>query len=226
MARTKPWEVSDDMWERVCPLIPPAPSHAKGGRRRMDDRQAFEAIVYVLRTGMQWNALPREVGASSTVHDRFQQWERAGFFKALWQAGLSVYDELVGIQWEWQAADGVMTKAPFGHAATGATPTDRGKKGTKRSLLTDGAGIPLAMVIDGANRHDVRTAVRDPGWHRHCPFRAAPSSGLSISVWTRAMMGHQHTRRSRLATTSHLFAAVERRNRRKSLPLAIGRDAG
>jgi putative transposase len=64
----------------------------------MEDRKAFEAIVYVLRTGIQWNALPREVGASSTVHDRFQAWERAGFFKAVWQAGLSEYDELVGIK--------------------------------------------------------------------------------------------------------------------------------
>jgi putative transposase len=156
MARTRPWEVSDEFWERVRPLIPPAPSHAKGGRPRLSDRQAFEAIVYVLRTGIQWNALPKEAGASSTVHDRFQQWERAGLFQALWQAQLQEYDELAGIEWEWQSVDGVMTKAPFGHAATGANPTDRGKQGTKRSLLTDGAGIPLALIVDGANRHDVR----------------------------------------------------------------------
>src|SRR5215469_15811537 len=84
----------------------------KGGRR-MDDRKAFEAIIYVLRTGIQWNALPRELGASSTVHDRFQEWERAGFFQALWQAGLSEYDDLVGIQWEWQAADGVLRHLPL-----------------------------------------------------------------------------------------------------------------
>lgn len=154
MPRTHPWKVSDTLWEQVAPLIPPAPSHAKGGLPRMPDRQAFAAIVYVLRTGMQWNALPRELGASSTVHDRFQ--ERAGFFKALWQAGLNVYDELQGIQWEWQAVDGAMTKAPFGKDATGANPTDRGKKGTKRSLLTDGAGIPLALIIEGANRHDMK----------------------------------------------------------------------
>jgi putative transposase len=95
-------------------------------------------------------------GASSTVQDRFQAWERAGFFKALWQAGLSEYDDLAGIQWEWPAMDAVMTKALFAGAATGANPTDRGKSGTKRSLLTDGAGIPLALVVDGANRHDVR----------------------------------------------------------------------
>src|SRR5260370_1551068 len=51
-----------------------------------------------------------ELGASSTVHDRFQEWEQAGFFMALWQAGLRAYDELEGIQWEWQAVDGAMTK--------------------------------------------------------------------------------------------------------------------
>ncbi len=156
MPRTRPWEVSDELWDQVYPLIPPAPSHAKGGRPRMPDRQAFAAIVYVLRTGLQWNALPRELGASSTVHDRFQEWEQAGLFRVLWQAGLQSYDELVGIQWEWQAVDGAMTKAPFGYAATGPNPTDRGKLGTKRSLLTDGAGIPLAMIIEGANRHDMK----------------------------------------------------------------------
>jgi len=100
------------LWEQVEPLILPTPSHAKGGRPRISDRQAFTAIVYVLRTGIQWNALPRELGASSTVHDRFQEWEKAGFFKALWQAGLHEYDDVQGIQWEWQAVDVVMTKAP------------------------------------------------------------------------------------------------------------------
>jgi len=159
MARTQPWKVSDELWEKVKPLIPPAPSHAKGGRPRMEDRQAFEAMVYVLRTGLQWNALPRELGASSTVHDRFQEWEQKGFFTALWQAGLEEYDELAGIEWEWQSVDGAMTKAPFGHATTGANPTDRGKQGTKRSLLTDGAGIPLALVVEGAHRHDVKLLV-------------------------------------------------------------------
>src|SRR5215472_7936001 len=154
--RTHPWAVSDELWARVAPLLPPAPSHARGGRTRVPDRQVFEAIVYVLRTGIQWNALPRELGASSTVHDRFQAWEEAGFCRALWEAGPAGYEELAGIDWRWQALDGAMTKAPFGGAATGPNPTDRGKRGTKRSLLTDGAGIPLALVVDGANRHDVR----------------------------------------------------------------------
>src|SRR6266571_1622436 len=114
------------------------------------------AILYVLRTGIQWNALPRELGASTTVYDRFRLWEQQGVFERIWQAGLEEYDELEGIAWEWQSMDGVMTKAPFGNAATGANPTDRGKRGTKRSRLPDGAGIPLALVVAAANRHDVK----------------------------------------------------------------------
>lgn len=159
MARTKPWKVSDEFWEKVQPLIPAAPSHAKGGRTRMDDRDAFAAMIYVLRTGIQWNALPRQMGASSTVHDRYQEWERAGFFEELWRAGLAEYEELEGIEWEWQAIDGAMTKAPLGRDATGNNPTDRAKMGTKRSMLTDGAGIPLAVVVEGANRHDSKLLV-------------------------------------------------------------------
>lgn len=154
MPRTKPWTVSDEFWERVEPLVPKAPSRARGGRPRMSNRKAFEAMVYVLRTGIQWNALPREMGASSTVHERFQEWEREGFFEEVWRAGLLEYEEMEGIEWEWQSVDGVMTKAPLGKDATGPNPTDRAKKGTKRSMLTDGNGIPLAVVVEGSNRND------------------------------------------------------------------------
>lgn len=80
----------------------------------MDDRQAMTAILYVLRTGIQWKALPRSLGAASTVHDRFQEWQEAGVFRRLWEAGLHAYDETRGIEWTWQAMDGAMTKAPLG----------------------------------------------------------------------------------------------------------------
>jgi len=72
-------------------------------RTRPDNRTVFSAILYVLRTGMQWNAIPKELCSSSVAHARFQEWERAGLFRALWQAGLMEYDEVRGIDWEWQA---------------------------------------------------------------------------------------------------------------------------
>jgi putative transposase len=48
----------------------------------------LSAILYVLRTGIQWNALPWELGACTTVYDRFRLWEQQGVFERIWQAGL------------------------------------------------------------------------------------------------------------------------------------------
>jgi putative transposase len=74
----------------------------------------------------------------------------------MWRAGLQEYDEINGLEWKWQAADGAMTKAPLGGAATGKNPTDRAKCGTKRSLLVEAKGVPLAIEVGPANRHDVK----------------------------------------------------------------------
>jgi transposase len=108
------YEVPGVLWERIVPLLPPPKKKKKAGRPRMDDRKAMSAIFYILRTGCQWKALPRSLGAPSTVHDRFQEWQQAGVFKQMWIDGLLEYDEMVGIDWEWQSMDGVMTKAPLG----------------------------------------------------------------------------------------------------------------
>jgi putative transposase len=156
MARTRPWEVSDAFWQRAEPLIPVRTDKQKAGRPAKSDRQMLGAMLYVLRTGIQWNALPREIGASSTVYDRFRWWLANGFFLRLWQAGLQEFEELEGLDWQWQSVDGVMTKAPFGGGATGPNPTDRAKRGTKRSTLSEGHGLPLAVVVEGANRPDMK----------------------------------------------------------------------
>lgn len=150
--------LSDSMWERIQPLIPqPDRDPAKGGRPRADDRVCMNAIFFVLRTGCQWNALDATgICPSSTAHDRFQEWKDAGVFERIWLEGLTEYDELQGIDWRWVAVDGAMTKAPLGGEKTGKNPTDRGKSGVKRSLMTDAAGVPIAVVIDGANRHDLK----------------------------------------------------------------------
>ena len=146
------------MWERAEPLLPAPKPRRKGGRPPRGDREMLGAILYVLRTGLQWNALPRESGASTTVYERFRAWEREGFFPRLWAAGLAEYDELVGSDWEWRSLEGVLTTAPCGGAATGANPSDRGKRGTKRSTLSEGQGLPLAIVVAGANVADMKLA--------------------------------------------------------------------
>jgi transposase len=75
----------------------------------------LNGILFVLRTGCQWNALNATgICSSSTAHLRFQEWVEVGIFQKLWTEGLTKYDELKGIQWRWQSMDGAMTKAPLG----------------------------------------------------------------------------------------------------------------
>jgi len=75
--------------------------------------QCYFAVFFI--DGNNYRAFrPRQMGAASTVHDRFQEWQRQGVFKRMWEAGLQAYDETKGIEWTWQAVDGAMTKAPLG----------------------------------------------------------------------------------------------------------------
>ena len=154
------WRIPDELWERIQPVLPPRKPHPLGCHRpRVDDRRAMDAIFFVLRTGCQWNAL-HDTGlcSSSSAHRRFQEWTEADVFLSLWEQGLLEYEALQGIDWEWLAMAGAMTKAPLGGKKVGKNPTDRGKIGTKRSLLTDGGGVPIGLAVEGANRNDFKMA--------------------------------------------------------------------
>jgi len=96
------------------PLLPKYRPSPKGGQPRLPIRQVADGIFYVLRTGCQWKAAPREYGSGSTLHTYFQEWTKLGVFRRLWKASLLEYDELKGIQWDWQSMDGAMTKSPLG----------------------------------------------------------------------------------------------------------------
>ena len=136
MRQKHSWEITDEFWAVAEPLIPkktrePGKEYQRkpgGGRPPMEPRKALEAIFYVLRTGIQWKALPKTFGASSAVHRYFMFWCDIGFFTALWACGLRRYDEVKGINWTWLSADGCMTKAPLAVETVGKNPTDRGKK--------------------------------------------------------------------------------------------------
>jgi len=139
------------LWQKVESLIPqpsrdPDKEYQRGpggGRKPLPYRQVFEGILYVLRTGCQWKALPQErFGCPSAIHRYFLEWAHAGFFLALWQAGLTDYDELQGIAWDWQSMDGAMTKAPLAQESIGANPRDRGKKGDQPTHPCGRPGYP------------------------------------------------------------------------------------
>lgn len=143
----------ESLWLAVEPLLPDVAKPT--GRKRKPDRQMFFAIFYLLRTGIQWKALPRSLGAPSTVHDRFQLWVKTKVFYRLWQSGLLEADIEGRLDYSFQSVDGCATKAPLGGEATGRSPTDRGKAGVKRHIMTETQGIPLSLTVTGANTHDV-----------------------------------------------------------------------
>ncbi len=108
------FEVPESLWQRVEPLLPKYRVSPQGGRPRLPMRKVLAGILYVLRTGCQWKAMPREFGSGSAIHDYFQKWAESGLFEKLWRLALEEYDELVGIDWQWQSLDGALTKAPLG----------------------------------------------------------------------------------------------------------------
>jgi putative transposase len=110
------WRIPDDLWERMELLLPPPRRRRRRypGRKPLPLREVADGIFYVLRTGCQWKAVPREFGSGSSLHRYFQHWVEIGVFEDLWRLALEEYDELKGIDWEWQCLDGAMTKAPLG----------------------------------------------------------------------------------------------------------------
>ena len=116
------WRIPDDLWKELEPLLPPPRPLGLVGRRQVPFRQVLDGILYVLRTGCQWKAVPKAFGSGSTCHKRVQEWERAGIFEQLWAKLRIRYDELRGIRWRFQSLDSISVKAPLGGRRRVRTP--------------------------------------------------------------------------------------------------------
>jgi putative transposase len=148
------WELPDDLWEEIEPILECFYPRAPTGRPRACLRRVLDGIIFRLRSGCQWERLPERFGACSTVHGWFQRFVEDGVLEEIWAYLVRECEELGEVYWEWQAVDGVMGKSRFGGEKTGANPTDRAKMGTKKSIQVEQRGGPLAVVIAGANVND------------------------------------------------------------------------
>jgi putative transposase len=160
MSYTTLWTIPDKLWKRFEKILPPDKAPGTVGHPAIPNRQVMNGILHVLRTGCQWKSLKTAwFGASSSIHDRFQAWRRAGLFQKIFKALVEFYHRRKRIKWHWQSIDSKSVPAPLGGPKTGKNPTDRAKLGSKRHILVDGRGAPLAVVISGANAHDKTCAV-------------------------------------------------------------------
>jgi len=146
----------EKFYEMARPLLPlerePGP---QGGRRPIGHYNVLKVIWFVLVTGCRWKDVPKEMGCcGETARTRLQTWERAGIWDQLHIQLLTMLRRENELHLETAIIDSTQVRAFGGGEATGPSPVDRRKKGTKFTLLVDRDGIPLVIRTAAANRSD------------------------------------------------------------------------
>ena len=150
----------EPIWGEFCALLggesPPFdPAHPLGcHRRRVSDRVVFEHVVQALVHGSGYERIATAGCSDRTIRRRLKAWAALGIGEQVHALALRAYDQMIGLELGDVAVDGCITKAPCGGDKAGPSPVDRRKGGLKRSVATEGAGVPLGVVSAGANRHD------------------------------------------------------------------------
>ena len=150
----------DDLWKRLEPLIPKPKENRNvqfAGRKPSEPRRVVTGILFVLRTGIPWRWFPAtsDFPSGYTCLRRLRQWQKAGIWQRVFETLLAELQATHKIDWYCALVDSASLRAPCGGAKTGPNPTDRRKLGSKHHMLTDANGIPLAVILTEANRHDV-----------------------------------------------------------------------
>lgn len=145
-------------YELARPLLPPEREPGpQGGRRPVDHYSVLKVIWFVLVTGCRWKDVPKEMGCcGETARTRLQAWEREGIWDQLHKELLTMLRHENELHLEIAMIDSTQVRAFGGGEATGPSPVDRRKKGTKYTLLVDRDGVPLVIRTAPANRSDQR----------------------------------------------------------------------
>lgn len=208
MARRKPWEISDELWAVIEPLLPRYERRFRHpGRRRIDDRKTLQGILFVLYTGIQWEYLPPELGfgSGSTCWRRLAEWQQAGVWDELQRLLLDKLRAAEQMDFSRATVDAAHAPAKRGRNSpkVGPSPVDRGRPGVKHHVITEANGIPLRVVATGGNRHDVTQLVPlveaippvrgTRGHPRHKPRRLYADRAYDHDSYRRWLRGYRIT---------------------------------
>ena len=108
------WRVDDVLWAKVAAVLEAHDPPARFGPDRIDQRKALDGVIYRMRSGVQWNQLPREFGDDASVHRTFQRWVKRDVIGRLWAMLVEACDELRQVGWRWQSFDCALGKARHG----------------------------------------------------------------------------------------------------------------
>jgi transposase len=146
----------NEFYDLVSHHLPPEQAVGpKGGRPRIPHRTVLQVIWFVLVAGCRWEDVPLELGCSGrTAHRRLRRWEELGIWDRLHADLLRLLRQAHKLDPDLVIVDSVMVRAFGGGEATGPSPVDRRKKGSKHTLLVDRHGVPLEIHTAGANASD------------------------------------------------------------------------
>ena len=136
------WEIPDDLWDRIEPVILELDPPKAKGRKRVNQRKMLEGVIFRMRSSCQWNHLPKELGDDSTIHRTFQRWVERGMLERVWAILIEECRELDGVDWEWQSADCSMGKARFVEAPLDETPPTGARLGARKASWSTGQADP------------------------------------------------------------------------------------
>ncbi len=148
--------IIEPVWQQFRALLPSMETNHPLGchRPRIPDRVVFEKLVQILVFGCAYWRIADEGCSATTLRRRRDEWIDLGVMDELEEMARESYDRVVGLELCEVAVDCCITKAPCGGEKAGRSPVDRGKRGMKRSVAVDAAGIPLGAVAAPANPHD------------------------------------------------------------------------
>lgn len=167
MHSKKRYELSDEQWARLEPLLPP--QKPKTGRPNDDHRTIINGMLWVLNSGAPWRDLPRRYGPVGTVSSRFYRWCRSGVWQQVLEALQALADEAGQVGWELHFIDSTVVRA-HQHAAgarkVGRDPEapdealgrSRGGFTTTIHLRCEGYGKPVTVAVTAGQVHDSQVA--------------------------------------------------------------------
>jgi transposase len=136
--------VSDELWSAVAPLLPPPRPKPKGGRPPRDDRAALSGLLFVLKSGIPWEMLPREMGCGSgmTCWRRLRDWHKAGVWERLHRELLNRLGAAAQVDWSRAALDSATVPAKRGARKSART----------RPIVANRARSAMLWLTAGARR--------------------------------------------------------------------------
>ena len=128
------------------------PSQRRGRPRLLTFDDAYDDILKVLKTGMQWRQLQPRVASHITVFKTMQSWVQRNIFQTAYQRLLKLYNRRR--RPKYHCIDSSFVKNIYGRDVVGRNPTDRGRRATKLSVIVDDLGVPFSLIALPANRSD------------------------------------------------------------------------